>query len=143
MADSLHEITIAAPVRKVYEAWTTQMGIASWWTADCELGDGPGDVNVFSFHGRSVLFHFHVDAQVSPLRVQWTGIAGPKMPEEWIGTTIDLQLVSEAEGTRVRFAHRDWRSSEGAFRACNTTWGALMYRLRDACEGRNPGPLFR
>jgi uncharacterized protein YndB with AHSA1/START domain len=143
VADSLHEIEIAAPVRDVYAAWTTPQGLASWWTADCELAGGAGGVNVLGFHGHAVLFHFHVDAQVAPLHVQWTGIAGPKMPDEWVGTTLDVQLQAAAGKTRLRFSHRDWRSSDGFFRACNTTWGALLYRLRDACEGRGQGPLFR
>lgn len=143
MADSLHEISIAAPIERVYAAWTTPDGLASWWTADCRLAKDVGGIHVFGFQGRDVLFHFHVDTLAPPLHVQWTGIAGPNMTDEWIGTTIDVQLIPEGAKTRVRFAHRDWRSSDGAFRACNTTWGELMYRLRDACEGRRPGPLFR
>ena len=142
MADSLHEISIAASPERVFAAWTTQEGLASWWTSDCTVAKDVGGVNVFGFQGRAVLFHFHIDALVAPQHVQWTGIAGPKMPDEWIGTTIDVQLLPEGGNTRLRFSHRDWRSSEGAFRACNTTWGELMYRLRDACEGRGTGPLF-
>jgi hypothetical protein len=26
---------------------------------------------------------------------------------------------------------------------CNSTWGELMYRLKDHVEGRNPGPHWR
>jgi uncharacterized protein YndB with AHSA1/START domain len=143
MPDSLHEIAIEAPIRTVFEAWTTQRGLASWWTADCCVAGGPGRVNVFGFDARSVQLHFHVDAEVAPTRVQWTGIAGPKMPDEWVGTTIDVELVADGEWrTRVRFSHRDWATFEGAYRSCNTTWGELLYRLRDACEGRGSGPLF-
>jgi uncharacterized protein YndB with AHSA1/START domain len=144
MADSLHEITIESPIQVVFDAWSTPQGLASWWTADCHIAGERGEVNVFGFSGRSVLFHFHVDEQVSPCRVQWTGIEGPNMPDEWVGTTIDVQLIEEGEKrTRVRFSHRDWRSLEGSYRLCNTTWGELMYRLRDACEGRGTGPLFK
>jgi hypothetical protein len=25
---------------------------------------------------------------------------------------------------------------------CNSTWGELMYRLKDYAEGKNPGPLW-
>lgn len=144
MADSLHEITIESPIQVVFDAWITPQGIAQWWTTDCRIAGERGEVNVFGFNGRSVLFHFHIDEQVSPHRVQWTGIGGPNMPDEWIGTTIDVQLLEEGEKrTRVRFSHRDWRSLDGSYRLCNTTWGELMYRLRDACEGRGTGPLFK
>jgi len=143
MADSLHEISIAAPVERVFAAWTTADGLASWWTSDCRVAKEVGGENVFGFQGHTVLFHFHIDALAAPHHVQWTGVAGPGMPDEWIGTTIDVRLISQKGGTRVRFSHRDWRSADGSFRACNTTWGELLYRLRDACEGREPGPLFR
>jgi uncharacterized protein YndB with AHSA1/START domain len=144
MPDSLHEIVIQSPIQHVFEAWITARGLSSWWTSDCRIGDQTGEVNIFGFHNRSVLFHFHIDEQVSPTRVQWTGIDGPNMPEEWVGTTIDVQLVAETDSrTRLRFSHRDWRSSDDKYRVCNTTWGELMYRLRDACEGKGSGPLFR
>jgi hypothetical protein len=26
---------------------------------------------------------------------------------------------------------------------CNSTWGELMYRIKDYLEGRNPGPHWR
>jgi uncharacterized protein YndB with AHSA1/START domain len=144
VADSLHEITIQSPIQSVFDAWITARGLASWWTNDCRIAGERGEVNIFGFGNRSVLFHFHIDEQVAPYRVQWTGIEGPNMPNEWIGTTIDVQLVAESDSrTRVRFSHRDWRSLDGGYRLCNTTWGELMYRLRDACEGRGTGPLFR
>src|SRR5262245_21849206 len=144
MPDSLHEITIDSPIQRVFDAWSTVQGLAAWWTADCRIADKQGEVNVFGLNGRSVLFHFHIDEHVTPYRIQWTGIGGPNMPDEWVGTTIDVQLFPEGEKrTRVRFSHRDWRSSEGSYRLCNTTWGELMYRLRDACEGRGSGPLFK
>lgn len=144
VADSLHEILIHSPVQTVFDAWITARGLASWWTSDCRIAGEKGEVNIFGFGNRSVLFHFHIDEQQSPYRVQWTGIEGPNMPDEWIGTTIDVQLIPESDSvTRLRFSHRDWRSLEGSYRLCNTTWGELMYRLRDACEGKGAGPLFR
>jgi len=144
VADSLHEITIESPIQSVFEAWITAKGLSSWWTSDCRIAGEQGEVNIFGFGNRSVLFHFHIDEQVRPSRVQWTGIEGPNMPTEWIGTTIDVQLIAESDRkTRVRLSHRDWRSLDGGYRLCNTTWGELMYRLRDACEGRGSGPLFK
>jgi hypothetical protein len=84
-----------------------------------------------------------VEDEVPGERVLWRGAEGPGMPAEWVGTRIDVRLSRAAEGrTRMQFAHRDWRSSEGFYCVCNTTWGELMYRLRDWCEGHPRGPLF-
>lgn len=141
--DSLHEITIAAPSSGVFNAWTTEEGLRGWWTADAAAPRASGEQYVFRFDGGRVAFHFRVDEEVAGERVLWTGVDGPGMPSEWVGTRIDVRLTPASDGrTRMRFAHRDWRSVEGAYCACNTTWGELMYRLRDWCEGRPRGPLF-
>jgi len=140
--DSLHEITVSATPAQVYDAWTTDAGLRSWWTSRTRAAQG-GGVHVFAFHGGSVEFHFRIDEQKPGTRVLWTGVEGPGMPAEWVGTRIDVEITPASDGkTRLRFAHRNWKNAEGAFCACNTTWGELMYRLRDACEGHGRGPLF-
>jgi uncharacterized protein YndB with AHSA1/START domain len=141
--DSLHEIPIAAPVSKVFHAWTTTEGLRAWWTADSNAPQTGGAPYVFRFDQGRVTFYFHVEDEKPGERVLWRGIEGPGMPAEWIGTKIDVRLSPAGEGrTRMQFAHRDWRSIEGAYCACNTTWGEMMFRLRDWCEGRSRGPLF-
>ena len=65
------------------------------------------------------------------------------MPDEWVGTEIRVDLEPAADGgTRMRFGHCGWRSADGAYAGCNSTWGELMHRLRDHCEGNGRGPLF-
>jgi uncharacterized protein YndB with AHSA1/START domain len=140
--DSLHEIPISAPPARVYETWTTAAGLRAWWTADVTVPTGESGHYVFGFDGGRVKFHFRVDKEVASEIVHWTGVPGPGMPDEWIGTEIDVRLSAGGGGTRMRVAHRNWRSIEGAYCVCNTTWGELMYRIRDYCEGRPRGPLF-
>jgi uncharacterized protein YndB with AHSA1/START domain len=140
--DSLHEITIAAPAKKVFEAWTTDEGLRAWWTSDTTAPRKPGDDYVLRFGG-NVAFHFRVDEEVAGARVAWRGVEGPGMPAEWIDTRIDVRITAAADGrTRMQFAHRNWKSIEGAYCPCNTTWGELVYRLRDWCEEHPRGPLF-
>jgi len=140
--DSLHEIPIAAPPAKVYEAWTTAEGLRAWWTSDVTTPAGAGGEYTFGFGG-GVRFHFRRDEEVAGERVRWTGVAGPGMPSEWIGTHIEVRISKASDGrTRMQFEHRDWATIEGAYCACNTTWGELVYRLRNWCEGRPRGPLF-
>ena len=143
MADSLHEIIIHAPPQTVYEAWTTHQRNTSWWTKECKVQTNPGETNIFFFDREQVRFYFRIDEQEPGKKIRWTGIAGEKMPEEWVGTTIEVDLSDTGEGkTRMRFGHKNWQSTEGAFAMCNSTWGELMYRLRDYCEGKGRGPLF-
>lgn len=142
MADSLHEIPIQAPRETVHDAWTTERGLSSWWTAKSRVAGEVGALNVFVFDGGNVEFHFRIDEQVPGELLRWTGVLAEKMPEEWVGTRIEVDLEGSGDTTRMRFAHRNWKSTEGMYRVCNTTWGELMYRLRDHCEGRGRGPLF-
>jgi uncharacterized protein YndB with AHSA1/START domain len=142
MPDSLHEISIDASPAAVFEAWTTADGLSSWWTKQVRVSPEVGGINVLLFEGARVAFHFRIDDQDPAKLVRWTGVPGQKMPDEWVDTRIEVDLVATNGGTRMRFGHRNWKSAEGAYRVCNTTWGELMYRLRDHCEGRGRGPLF-
>jgi uncharacterized protein YndB with AHSA1/START domain len=140
--DSMHEIAVSAPLQKVFDAWTTKDGLTAWWTSNVTIRD-EGRLFVFGFDGGKIEFNFRLDESVPGERAVWTGVAGDTMPAEWIGTRLDVQVAPAKNGRiRLRFAHRGWRSTEGAFCECNTTWGELMYRLRDYCEGRPRGPLF-
>jgi len=66
------------------------------------------------------------------------------MPSEWVGTNIEVDLEGMSNGkTRMKFGHKNWKSLQGAFAICNTTWGELMYRLKDSCEGHGRGALFQ
>lgn len=139
MPDSLHEIHIQADPEEVFSAWTTAGGLSSWWTANSNVADGR---YVFVFDGGNVEFHFHADEEVAGKKVRWTGVAADKMPDEWVGTRIVVDLQPDDGGTRMLFGHEGWKSGAGAYRICNTTWGELVYRLRDHCEGSGRGPLF-
>jgi len=142
MADSLHEIMVQADQKIVFDAWTTAEGLSSWWTSDSRVAGTERGANVFVFDGGKVEFHFRVDEQVPNTLVRWTGVPAEKMPEEWVGTLIEVDIDSDNGMARLRFGHKNWQSIDGAYCLCNTTWGELMYRLRDYCEGRSRGPLF-
>lgn len=138
----MHEIHINANPDKVYDAWTTQKGLASWWTRDSRVPDEAGNNNVFIFDNGNVEFHFRVDQQDKSKYILWTGVSADKMPDEWVDTKIEVFLESTDQGTRMRFQHKNWKTDQGMFCICNTTWGELMYRLKDYCEGNGRGPLF-
>src|SRR5262245_36597543 len=143
MPNSEHEIAIRAEPNRVYAAWTTHDGLVAWWTAHAQVAAECGAVHVFEFNGGDVRFHFRIDALAPNEHVRWTGVAGDGMADELIGTPLDVRLAPLPDGrTGVRFTHGNWASGGGMYAMCNTTWGELMFRLRDWCEGRPRGPLF-
>ena len=142
MTDILHRITIQAPPEKIVSAVSTDEGIRSWWTDECDVSPRVGAVDVFRFGGGAVVFHFRVD-ELGPGRVAWTCVPGEKTPPEWVGTEVTFEMQRLPEGkTRLDFAHRGWRSAEGELPQCNTVWGELMHRLKDSAEGKPRGAYF-
>ncbi len=139
MADMLHEISINAPPEPVYEAIATQEGLRGWWTLDSVAADQPGDVAEFGFDDGAMLLRMRIDELVPGKRAKWTCLGDAS---EWRGTELLWDIQASEGGSVLRLRHANWRRTSGWFAVCNTTWGALLYRLRDYVEGRAPGPLF-
>jgi uncharacterized protein YndB with AHSA1/START domain len=138
MADMLHQIGIDALPRAVLAALTTEAGLRAWWTADSVARPELGSVAEFGFGNRATVFRMRV-AELSDTRVMWECLGDH---DEWRGTRLTWDLAREGEGTVLRFRHGGWRSDQGWFALCNTTWGELLHRLKAHAEGRAPGPLF-
>ena len=139
MADMLHRMQINASPAKVYEALTTQAGLRGWWTGDSVAEPRVGSVAEFGFGNRATLFCMRTDELIPEERVVWTCVGDV---EEWKGTRLIWELRRSNDSTELRFTHGNWRATDGWFATCNSTWGALMYRLKDYAEGKAPGPFF-
>lgn len=139
MPDMLHEISVDRPPGDVYAALTTEDGLTGWWTADVEAEPREGSTALFGFGDRSTVFEMDVAELVEDELVRWqcTGCT-----PEWDGTELVWELSGNLDGTNVRFTHANWQSPEGAYRVCNTTWGALMHRLKSYLERGTPDPFF-
>jgi uncharacterized protein YndB with AHSA1/START domain len=135
MADLAHAIQISAPAEAVYPLVATAAGLAQWWAADVTEQNGAVELGFFNRH---TLYRLRAQAQELPRRAEWLCETGA----EWEGTRLVFALEPQGAGTRVRFTHAGWRSETDYFVSCNTTWGALMLRLKAAAEGKSPGPLF-
>ena len=139
MAEMRHEITINAPAKQVYDAITTGSGLRQWWTADSVAEPLVGTIAEFGFFNRKTVFRMQIEELTPAKRVVWSCVGGP---DEWKGTRLTWDLSTKGETTKVIFQHGGWASTEGDFGRCNSTWGALMYRLKGFAEGKSPGPHF-
>jgi uncharacterized protein YndB with AHSA1/START domain len=140
MPDMHHEIHIQAPVNKVYCAIATQEGLRSWWTADSVVESREEGSAEFGFFKRATLFRMRITEMVPNTRVVWKCLGET---DEWKGTELTWDLSKNEDGTALRFKHGGWKSVGGHFGLCNSTWGMLMYRLKDYAEGGNPGPYWK
>jgi len=126
MADILHKIEIKAPRAWVYEALSTQDGLAHWWTKDTKAEPTVGSTAQFTFNGKFVQ-KMRVDDLQSGKRVAWTCVAGA---EEWNGTTITFDLSEENGETVLRFGHRGWREASDFLAHCSYRWAYFLRSLK-------------
>lgn len=138
MAEILHSVRIAAPPQRVFDAISTPDGIAHWWTDDSTSEPRAGSVSVFKFMQGRIVFRMHVDAFNPPRHLAWTFLGDY---DSWEGTTLSWDLEPAGDtGTILNLAHRGWRSTEGEFSECSTSWGRLLSLLKDHVEGRSVRP---
>jgi uncharacterized protein YndB with AHSA1/START domain len=140
MAELRHQILIKAAPAKVYAAIATQAGLAGWWTADSKTEDKVGGRAEFGFDKRGTVFHMKIEKLEPGKHLAWSCHGDPP---EWDGTTLTWELSPQGESTTLRFTHGNWKSANDYYAMCNSTWGELVYRLRDYVEGKNPGPHWK
>ncbi|MEH7351884.1 SRPBCC family protein [Gottfriedia acidiceleris] len=136
MINMPHQITINATPEKVFEAITTTEGIKSWWSTDAKAEPQLGSMTEVAFYNRQAVFQLQVDEIEPGKLLEWTAIHD--MPA-WKGTKIRFELnVNENGATILNFNHSGFESMEGPYAMINTTWGTLMYILKQYVEGNNP-----
>lgn len=150
----IHQLVfIAAPAEKVFEALTTQAGLAAWWTPDTLASPETGAVLRFTF-GNGYFKEMRVEDLSAPVHVKWTCVAGA---EEWIATSISFTLEAKVEkfpevqdqcnqspfqgkGCVLIFKHEDWRAYTPMYAECNYTWGRFLHSLKGYCETGTGAP---
>ena len=137
MAELRHQIDIAAEPEKVYAALTTDSGLRGWWTADSKTDQKVGGKAEFGFDKRAIVFRMKIEKLEQGKSVVWS--CHGDQPE-WNGTKLTWTLDKNGKATIVRFSHSRWKAVTEMFAICNSSWGELMYRLKNYVEGRNPGP---
>ncbi len=135
----LHGIEIAAEPKAVFDAITTQKGLSSWWTSDSVVPKvQEKSVSEFGFEKHAVVFKMRSE-KISPKLVLWSCVDGPG---EWKGTRLKWEISKIKGGIELRFTHSRWKGTGKYFRMCNSTWGDLMYRLKNYAESGKADPLF-
>jgi uncharacterized protein YndB with AHSA1/START domain len=139
MPEILLEVPTTATPDKVYEALTTQQGLARWWTPEVVAKPAVGSVAEFVFPG-GYMVKMGIAALEPGRAVQWTVQQGAP---DWAGTRITWDLTPVEGGTRIRFGHREWASTEGSFPYTAWNWAWYLTSLKEYLEtGRGrPGQL--
>ena len=107
MPNIIHRAGIKGNVNEIYNALTTNEGLARWWTTDTKGAGGIGSTIKFRFNGGGPDFEV-IDLQENSL-IKWKHSG--EMPPAWIDTEISFKLTTEDEQTIVLFMHSNWKES--------------------------------
>ena len=140
-ADILHSVEIEASPDAVYKAASTQKGLASFWTSDCDAEQSEGSVARFGFPQAPVDQRMHIDTLEPGRRIAWT--AQGDFPH-WEGTSVSWEMEPSDAGTTVLFRHGGWGLDypERDWAAVNWVWGQVVGRLKGYAETGEPQPFF-
>lgn len=125
-----HRVGIDATPERIYQALTTNDGLAAWWTHDVSGAGGEGSIIEFRFGGGGP--DFEVAELVSNRSVRWWHSGN--VPEAWMKTEILFQLQQEEEQTFVRFTHSNWKENSDFLAHCCSKWGVFLLSLKDYLE---------
>ena len=125
MADIEHAIQIDAPPDRILPLVSSADGFTAWWAEDVQTIGGGVELGFFD---RSTMYR--LTPQPDDDGARWTCETGA----EWAGTSLVFRLRPQGRQTRLEFAHQGWADRTPYFVSCNTTWGHLMFRVKDAAE---------
>lgn len=125
-----HRLLIKVPVEIVYEALTTQKGLAGWWTPDTIAKPELGATLRFAFGPE-----YYKEMKVTELKpyssVKWLCL---KAYDEWIGTTLSFKLEAHSKGCILTFNHAGWKAYSPEFESCSYDWALFFRSLKFLCE---------
>jgi len=125
-----HRLLIEMPVEHVYNALTTQEGLAGWWTPETIAKPEIGSTLRFSF-GPTYFKEMKVEELKPYHKVMWSCLHAQ---EEWIGTKLTFELSPHPKGTILCFHHDGWANYTPEFASCSYDWALFFRSLKFFCE---------
>ncbi|WP_057936382.1 SRPBCC family protein [Algoriphagus resistens] len=125
-----HRLLIETPAEKIFEALTTQEGLAGWWTPDTIAKPELGSISRFTFEDG--YFKEMEIIELKPYsKVKWRCIKGY---EDWVGTEVSFELEPHRLGAVLLFHHDGWKEYSNGFASCSYDWALFLRSLRLLCE---------
>lgn len=129
MKSILHRLIIKTQQAKVYEAVTTQQGLAGWWTPET-LVDETNSTIRFAF-GPTYFKLMKIEEYKPATFVKWQCLQGH---EEWIGSTVSFELQPHEKGSMLIFCHDGWEEQSEVYAMCCYDWAIFLRSLKFLCE---------
>jgi uncharacterized protein YndB with AHSA1/START domain len=136
MPEILHEVFIKTTAGKLYEAVTTQKGLAGWWVSNVKAEPKVGSINAFTF-GSNYTITFRVEELVPDKRVVWKAV---DVPPEWKDTTISFDITPNDKGVTLLFSHVAFPLPFEKFAMYNYHWSQYMCSIKLLLERGKGAP---
>lgn len=151
MATIYHQVSIDAPVGKVYEAMSTAEGISRWWDKQTPTRTDRGLVlehNPGPEHG---VVKLRVVELVPDRRVEWECISThPRSSpaSAWTGTHFIFEMAERGDGasspsgrrqdptTILDFRHAGYDEQSEFFGFNDVAWGQVLQNLKQVVESQ-------
>lgn len=134
---------LAADPGAVAELFSSAAGVSRWW-GPTEGDATPGGTLVTSFgeHGVNAMRVL----EAGPSRVVWESVAVDGTTptghtSEWLGTTMEFDIVPAGSGTELRFRHAGLTPQLACWDACAAAWTYFLASIQ-ACAETGTGTPF-
>lgn len=121
---------VRATPAQVYDALTSQQGLAEVWTDTLTVQAVMGAVNEFHF-GDAGSVKVKIVEWLPRSRLAWRCL---ESDPQWVGTQISFDLERRDDSTAVVLRHEGWREVTEFYRWCNYNWAMFLYSLKSYCE---------
>ncbi|MBN9393007.1 MAG: SRPBCC domain-containing protein [Chloroflexi bacterium] len=132
MPDILIEATIAVAPDKVFEAISTQKGLASWWTTHITAQPKVGSTVRASFRNDERAHVFEVTALEPTSHIAWRSTQS--FLPDWPGTRLTWDLMVVDEGTKLLFSQRGYATENGSLPLATFSWVTVITRMKEYLE---------
>lgn len=130
IVDIIHDIRINGTIEEIYKSLTTKEGLVSWWTTDVKTEAKIGTISEFGFMKHQVVYSMEI-TMLGPNHVTWKCESGPR---DWIGTTIDFDIIDSPNGMLLHFVHGGFKNSGGNYGMYNFSWAGYLTSLKNFIE---------
>jgi uncharacterized protein YndB with AHSA1/START domain len=131
VVDIEHELTVNAPIERVFTELSTGAGLSSWWTLSSTVEPGIGGRVQLNF-GPSYQWAGIIRVWDPPVAIEWEMTETAPMPD-WLGTRVGVRLTADGSGTVVHFFHRGWTDATQHARISSFCWAMYLRLMARHC----------
>jgi len=123
--DIIHSLEIETTPEKLFEALSTDDGIAAWWTK-ARTQNRVGGLNEFDFRGTAATFRVE---KLEPGKM--VGWSAEQVPPDWKDTHVLFEVSKDQRGSvLLRFSHTGFKAMTPLVAFSSYAWAQYLRSLK-------------